>query len=352
MKRVLVTVLLLSGCSSLQTSPRPVEAPTVVAPNATTLEARTLLESRKFQEALERFRILQKDPTQAAQIGYLKLGEAESLHSLSRAEEALVIYNEVVEQSIGRDPELLATALLRSSASFEQTDQLEVAYAALRDAQGKRENLPFELKAIELPYRLAAVLLRLGKPELAKENLREVDENLKPYLDPTRKQTQWLASILFQLGQIGTQPRGFESFHDSSLQFRAVQKYFVRCMELNSVPWSELCLKQNRARFVDIQQFVNTFKGESFSDPFVTKRVEQEKKVSMAIDLKVLVNSTQALKSFADRGVYPQADIFFDFLQDLKKQVDDYLYSSPETTVLTEQSLRLNGLKRDGRMKE
>lgn len=354
MKNFVFLFLALSGCAGLSTKPRiesSAEMQNLAAPTAQA-EARNLLESRKFSEALERFRELQKDPSMSREMGQLKLGEAEALNNLGQPEEALTIFQSLIQSSLGHDPELLATALLRSSAGHEQLGKLDLAYAALRDAQAKKEDLPFELKSIELPYRFAAVLLRMNKFEQAKEHLKEVDENLRPYLDPSRKQTQWLASILFQLGQIGTQPRSFDSFRDSSIQFRSVQKYFVRCMELNASPWSELCLKQNQSRFFDIYQFVNTFKGESFADPFVTKRVELEKKVSMSIDLKVLIQSTQALKSFADRGAYPQADIFFDFLHDLKKQVDDYLYSSPETTVLTEESLRLNGLKREGRMKE
>lgn len=359
MKNYIFLFLALSGCAGLSTKSR-VEAPaesssqaqdSVHQPSAMD-EARYLLESRKFIEALDLYRQLQKDPATSSNIGWLKLGEAEALNNLGQPEGALVVFKNLIENSVGLNPELLATALLRSSATHEYLGNLDLAYAALRDAQSRKDDLPFELRSIELPYRLAAVLLRMNKIEKAKEYLKEVDENLRPYLDPNRKQTQWLASILFQLGQIGTQPRSFESFHDSSLQFRSVQKYFVRCMELNAAPWAELCFKQNQSRFFDIFQFVNTFKAQSFADPFVTKRVELEKKVSMSVDLKVLIQSTQALNSFADRGTYPQADMFFDFLHDLKKQVDDYLYSSPETTVLTEESLRLNGLKREGRMKE
>lgn len=351
---VVVNFLFLSACSIQMLRSRSEEGlvteGSALVHKSDLEEAVEFLEASQYQWALDKFRLYKKAWPNSTRWFEASEGEAEALAGLGRDEEALQLFNEVIKNS-KNSPRWIALALLRRSVSFERQGRVDLAFASLKDAETRANDLPTEVRDVELPFRLASLLRRMNRLREAQEYFVKTEVSLIPYLDPSRQKSPWLGATLFQISQIGSRPFSYSDYETNTLQFQAVQKYLVRCMEIDLSPWSERCLNHGKKSFFDYFQFVLTFREPVYADSFVSSRVELQKKIDMSVDLKVLLQQTHRFKSY-DLAESSRAYEFFNYLEGLEKEVDDFLYSTPETTMMTEESQRLNGIKRAGQIKE
>lgn len=340
---VLVLVLAITACTtaSIRSLDEGVAISEEEKERAVIDKARQLFDLGKFNEAMTAFADFEEDHPQSRYLQASQLGRAECLENLELFQEAAVLYRQVYLKTFAHQPEIAAQALYRTSFTFEALGDDLKMIAALLDAQKRAKHLPTEIAYAEIPARLASAYARQGREAEARRFLADAEKGLVKILEENRRNVdrRWLAKTYFQMGSVSTNQISVENFESFVQGQSFVQVYLLKALLQNDEIWSERALMKLNQTFRDLVTLMEA--------PGVTRETKNQMGGSL-IDLLDLAELFRPLPS-AKRTRFEQD--FFGHAVVIRTQVEKSLYSNQETMSLTEESQRLNGLRRAGRIK-
>ncbi len=147
-------------------------------------------------------------------------------------------YRQAVRASAKKFQRIEAQALFRLSLMYECVGQDKKAIAALLDSRRRGEHLGDEVVQAEIPARLAAAYSRLGNRDKALEYFAQAGVGLKAIVSrgtgANRLKVDILARTLFFMGKLSPSQRRAETSPDSFLQSISMQQpHLLQAAELN-----------------------------------------------------------------------------------------------------------------------
>lgn len=346
MKLILAASLfLLSGCASLfgdrLTEEQQMQARAQRASEeAEILNAEKVLEKDRYEEAGILFRDFQGRRSQSAFYQSARLGEAQSLEGLGRYQEATDLYRDIYLKTLKHQPEIAALALYRMSFAYEALGDDLKTVAALLDAKRIGEHLPVEVAQAEIPARLAAVYGRQGRDADAVAYLNEAEKGITKVMveKGPHVKTDWLAKTYVQMGSVSTNQLSSDNFSEFAQGQKWVQVYLIKAMRLNDSTWSPRAQTKLQETYRDLYTQVESAK---------TRDVQNR----LGGDLFDLMDQADLYRPIVGQKMNSYEQAFFAYLSEVRKKTEKLIYGSGETMSLTEESQKLNSLKRSGRVK-
>lgn len=348
MTRILLLVLVfgsagfLMSCSHFLTTPFDHRASQIErdAQEKDLNNAESLLSRGEFGNSLLAFRDFQKKYPQSVFLQASRLGEAQSLEGLGDWINAAAIEREVSLLTLKEQPEIAALALYRLSFSYLELGDDSKSVAALLDAQRLRQYLPLQVRVAEIPARLSAFYAGQGRDKEAAEYLNEAEKGVDNVLKnpPKGLQKDWLAKTYYQMGSISVSQLTALNFIEFLRGERMVQVYLLKAMKLNDPQWSAKSLKYLLEMYQEL-------------DRLVTVEPARESQTQMAAAFYDLIEGADLFRPLENQRTTSYEVEFYKKLSDVRKKTEELLYSTRGGLELTEESQRLNGLKRAGRVK-
>lgn len=338
MKRFLIIIglFIVLGCSS---SPK-VQTPSDLSNTNTqaqlerglkALEKEDYATAEKIFDAL----LVQKPASQADLVILYNSGVAnEGLGNCAKASER---YRKVVQASAGRFKKIEAEAYFRLSFAYECTGEDKKAISALFDAKKRGTYLPPEVSNAELPARLATAYARIGQRPNALKYFKEAGNGLKSSLasggSTTKMQTEFAAKTLYAMGQLSSKQRRLSDDPKAFLNSLSMQQpYLLQATEMGVNPHS-----QNAADDL-IFAYENLLKVKP-SDPTQVRPF-----------LQLALKDIAEIKRIRLPGRGALVDQVFAKIEVQESQIRRLLMAQPETTPLTAEARKREGLKREGRV--
>ncbi|KYG70714.1 hypothetical protein AZI85_01925 [Bdellovibrio bacteriovorus] len=347
MKKYLILLpFMLAGCATILGKRSATEDEQAVilakraAEEAELKNAERVLEKGRFKEAQILFKDFYGRHQQSSFYQAARLGEAEALDGMEEYQQAASLYRDVYLRTIQGQPEIAALALYKMSFTYEALGDDEKTIAALLDARKLSEHLPLEVAEAEIPARLAAIYGRQGREQETVDYLSQADKGIAKVLQEQRPQLQpgWLAKTYFQMGLVSTNQISEENFSEFAQGQRWIQVYLFKAMKQNDETWSQ------RAQ----EELQNVYRN-----LFTLVESSQNRDVQSRLggDLLDLMDQAELYKPILGQKETTYEKNFFSYLAEVRKKLDNVLYGSGETMSLTEESQRLNSIKRAGRVK-
>ncbi|MGE5086339.1 MAG: tetratricopeptide repeat protein [Bacillota bacterium] len=339
----LAAVLSLSGCSSL-----------FVRSDDGALQNQKLQEERELQAAdnlnaqgqlagaQKLYQEFQKRYPQSVYFQASRLGEALALQGQGKWVEAVAIERDVYLKTKNLQPDIAALAQYRMSFAYEALGDDQKTVASLLDAKNLGNALPKEVAWAEIPARLASVYSRLGQEKEAVQYLNEAEKGITKIREeestiPLRK--GWLAKTYVQMGTASTNQLSVDNFESFVNGQKLVQVYLIKAMELDDAVWSPQALKQLKGTYQDLSVQVEAVRS---------NRSQLEQLGGAFVEL---INRAELYRPLAGQSKNSYQIEFFDLLANIKTKTEKLLYQGQESMGLTEESQKLNSLKRAGRVK-
>lgn len=335
MKICLVMFLVIfAGCSHLtqQELDPEVAAKQKAAEEPEVISAEKVLALGRFEEALALFREFQARSPRSVFFESARLGEGQCLEGLGRPQEAVNLYRDVFFKTEKYKPEIAALALYRMSYAYEALgDDLKMV-ASLLDAKNRGNFLPVEITRAQIPARLAAVYARQNREAEAMGYLHEAEKGISKVIAARGRDVkpEWLAKIYVEMGSVSTNQLSVESFEDFVKSQKTVQVYLLKALKQNDPTWSARALKQLQETYQSLFILLESRVGGSFVD---------------------LMEQAELFKPMADQKTSPFEKDFYSYLGEVRKKTEQILYGGTEVMTLTEESQRLNSLRRPGTIK-
>ncbi len=339
---VCASLIVLSGCSSLDRRSLPdLSEAQRASEEMQFTNAQKMLATGKFDQSLILFKEFQGLHPQSLHLQSARLGEAQSLAGMERWYESVEIYRDVVLKTRSYRPEIAAEALYHMSFSYEALgDDLKTA-AALLDAKRLGSHLPEEVAFAEVPARLAVVYGRQDREEEALSYLNEAEVGVEKVRAEkgANLPESWLAKTYVQMGGVSANQLSAQSFAGFVRGQKLVQIYLFRAMRLADAVWSrkasEMLQQTYRALY---QQFEST-------------RDHKEMQLVLGGELLGLMDQAELFRPPVGHKMNSYESDFFALLSEVRKKTEGVVYGSAGVMGLTEESQRLNSLKRPGRVK-
>ncbi|MGZ3773534.1 MAG: tetratricopeptide repeat protein [Pseudobdellovibrionaceae bacterium] len=303
--------------------------------------AEKLLQRNRFEEARILYKEFQGLHPNSKYYQAARLGEAQAFQGLGRYKEAVDLERSINLATVSHQPEIAALAWYYMSFAFESLGEDEKAVAALHDAQKFSQYLEPPVGLVEIPARLAAAYGRQGLEKESHKYLSQVDQgiikvrSLKGY----QSDKDWLGKAYVQIGSSSTNQLSAENFSDFVRGQKWVQLYLIKAMHLNDSTWSPKAQKMLQDTYRDLYT--------QFSASTNTREMQK----NMGGDLFDLLDQAELYKPYADQPSNTYETAFFSYLAELRKQTENTLYGITPQMSLTEESEKLNGIKRAGRFK-
>ncbi len=342
MKRLILVIVALSLASCAQFSRKDSEnqqgqqaqekADFEVAQNA--------LQHGRYPQAHQLFLEFMNSYKQSKYLQAARLGQAQALEGLEKWSEAAAIARDVYLQTLNYQPEIAAKALYRLSFSYDALGEDHRSIAALVDAKRLGKHLPPEIALAEIPARLAAAYGREGQDRVALKYLNEAEQGIAQ-VGKTQKNNlsaDWLARTYYQMGSVSMNQLSAETFSKFIRGQNLVQLYLIKSMAQNSSVWSQASLEKLRDNYRDLYAQV------------VLAKDDKEEQVRSGGELIDLIDRAELYKPISAQRLNKYESDFYSYLQEVRKKTEAILYSTTETMALTEESKRLNSIKRPGRV--
>lgn len=350
--RILIAFLLVltAGCGHLQQllnhsnsteTIDPVEAEKRRAAEQPVIsQAEKALAEAKFQEAQNLFVEFQKKYPHSVFFQSARLGEAQCQEGLGHYQEAAELYRDIFYKTNKDHPEIAALALYRMAFAYEALGDDLKTVAALLDAKNRSESLPLEVAQAQIPARLAAVYARQNRDKEALAYLNEAEKGITKVIAAKGKEIKpdWLAKIYFEMGSISTNQLTVENFEDFARGQKIVQVYLIKAMKQSDDSWSKRAQARLEETYRDLYTYIETGKG---------NRALQSQNGGALVDL---MDQAELFKPLAGQKANTYEQAFFNYLDEVRKKTEIALYGSKESMTLTEESQKLNALKRAGRI--
>ena len=339
----LAVALSLLGCSSFQ-----VRSEEGALQNQKLIEERELqtadglIAQGQFSEAQKLFKEFQERYPQSIYFQASRLGEAQALQGQAKWIEAVAIERDVYLKTKNLQPDIAALAQYRMSFAYEALGDEQKTVASLLDAKNLANALPKEVAWAEIPARLASVYSRLGREKEAVQYLNEAEKGIakirqEEVTTPLRK--GWLAKTYVQMGTASTNQLSVDNFESFVNGQKLVQVYLIKAMELNDPVWSPQALKQLKGTYQDLSVQVEAVRSNR-------SQLEQ-----LGGALVELIDRAELYRPLAGQSKNSYQIEFFALLAKIKTKTEKLLYQGQESMGLTEESQKLNSLKRAGRVK-
>ncbi len=293
------------------------------------------LERENYQEAARIFdSLLVTQPgTELDLITTYNSGAAyEGMGNCARASER---YREVVRSSAGKFQRLESEALYRVSIMYECMGNHAKAITALIDAQKRGKNLSYSVQQAEIPARLAAAYARLGNTKKALEYFNQANSGLRKIVaqETGRKQADILGNTLYLMGQLNPAQRRAEGDALAFMKGLSMQQpYLLQALELNHPVWSKRAAEDLNLAYDNIWQF-KVADREKLNDYYTR-------------GLQVI----RELRRIRMPKAEPAVDAIFAKLDKTELRLQNELASVAESTPLTPDAEKREGLRREGRL--
>ncbi|ASD62219.1 tetratricopeptide repeat protein [Bdellovibrio bacteriovorus] len=335
-------LVLLSGCSLLGQRSQPDETQAVRATElAQITNAEKVLNNGSFDQSLILYKEFQGLHPQSTFLQAARLGEAQSLAGLERWQEALELYRDITVKTRNYQPEIAAQALYRMSFAYEaQGDDLRTV-STLLDAKKLGQYLPLETALAEIPARLAIVYGRQDREDDAVAYLNEAERGIEKVQAEkgTELPKEWLAKTYVQMGGVSTNQLGVQNFSAFVRGQKLVQIYLFRAVRLNDTNWSTRAKTRLQETYRDLFTVVES------------QREQRRLQSALGAELLGLIDQAELYRPPTGQKMNSHETEFFAFLADVRKKTEDIVYTNDEVMGLTEESQRLNSLRRSGRVK-
>jgi tetratricopeptide (TPR) repeat protein len=258
-----------------------------------------------------------------------------------RYKEATDLNREIYLNTLRYQPEIAAQALYRSAFCYEAMGDDLKAVAALLDAKKLSQHLPAELAMAEIPAKLSAIYARQDREKEALAYLNEAEKGLAKVMQEkgTQLNKTWLAETYFKMGSISTNQLTKDNFSSFSQGQMWVQSYLIKAMKLEDPVWSARAQQKLIETYRSLFQVLESTKG------------DLPAQVQMGGDIFDLMDQAELYKPMTGEKIQGFEKDFFAALADIRTKSGQILYGAKETTGLTVESQRLNGLRRAGRVK-
>lgn len=333
---------LLTACASLQAdrSHEAVIANQKFAEENEINNAERLLALGRFEEARIQFKTFQGTYPQSFYLQSSRLGEAQSLEGLGQWSEAIRIDRDVYEKTVKLQPNIAAQALYRMSFAYEALGDDLKTLATLLDAYRMSAYLPSEVAQAEIPARLASVYGKAGRDKEAMNYLNLAEKGIAKVREEKRDLDQtWLAKTYVQMGTVSTNQVSSENFESAAEGQKMVQVYLIKAMGLNNPIWSKRAVDQAKNTYSALFTLVQA------------EHQDRQLQANMGGSLSDLIEQAELFKPMQGQVANAFEKDFFLYLQEVRKKTEDILYQTKATMSLTEESQRLNSVKRPGRVK-
>lgn len=276
--------------------------------------------------------------------------EARNLEDLGRAAEAEPIYRDVREKTAGREPQLAVLSEWRLSFTAEALGDDARAMAHLLGAERRKTDLPEQIAAVELPARKAMLAYRLGQDEAGESAFREAERGLRALLaKPGPKPDEsWLAKLYLEMGRSRAESVNADNFTRFLKAQRVSQPYLLKAMRTKDVVAAPAALEVLRGNYSSFWRALAKISVEDSGDALMNARLRREKRIPLLAELLKVMEEAQAVRPAAD-SIDPREEEFYDLIGELSSRARAVLYATTETTILTEESRLLNGLRRGSR---
>ncbi|KHD88073.1 MAG: hypothetical protein OM95_11175 [Bdellovibrio sp. ArHS] len=347
MKKYLILLpIVLGGCATLLGQRPATEAEQAAllakkaAEEAEIKNAEKVLEIGRFKEAQILFKDFYGRHQQSSYYQAARLGEADALHGMEEYQKAAALYRDIYLRTIQEQPDIAALALYKMSFTYEALGEDDKTIAALLDAKKLSDQLPVEVAEAEIPARLAAIYGRQGREQEAVDYLGQADKGVAKVMQQQRTQVQpgWLAKTYFQMGLVSTNQLSEQNFSDFAQGQRWIQVYLFKAMKQDDETWSARAQEELQKIYRDLFTQVESSQNRDMQS-------------RMGGDLLDLMDQAELYKPILGQKETSYEKSFFSYLVEVRKKLDKVLYGSGETMSLTEESQRLNSIKRAGRVK-
>jgi hypothetical protein len=302
--------------------------------------AEAILARGEYGNALLAFRAFQTTYPQSVYIQASRLGEAQALEGLGEWIQAAAIEREVSLLTLKEQPEIAALALYRLSFSYLELGEDSKSVAALLDAQRLGQHLPLQVRVAEIPARLSAFYAGQGRDKEAASYLNDAEKGVDKVLKnpPKDLSSDWLAKTYYQMGSVSVSQLTALNFIEFLRGERMVQVYLLKAMKLNDPQWSAKSLRYLKDMYQEL-------------DRLVTVEKTRETQVQMAGAFYDLIEGADLFRPLVNQRATSYEIDFYKNLSEVRKKTEDLLYSTHGGMELTEESKKLNSLKRAGRVK-
>lgn len=303
--------------------------------------ANDALHQGRFPQAYQLFTNFLSSHQQSKYFQAARLGQVQALQGLEKWSEAATIARDVYLQTLKYQPEIAAKALYRLSFSYDALGEDHRSIAALVDAKRLGKHLPPEIALAEIPARLAVAYAREGQERVALKYLNEAEQGIAQVLQnpPQSLPADWLAKTYYQMGSVSMNQMSDETFSKFIRGQNLVQLYLIKSMGLNSSAWSQASLEELRENYRDL-----------FNQVELAQK-NKEEQVRFGGELIDLVDRAELYRPIGAEKLNKYEADFYSYLREIRKKTEEVLYSTSETMALTEESKRLNSIKRPGRVK-
>lgn len=328
-------LFLLSGCAHRGPSDEN------LAPTQEITQAEKTLASARYEDALKLFREFQTRHPQSVFFESARLGEAQSLVGVGRFNEATELYRDVYLKTQKDHPEIAGLALYYMSFAYEALgDDLKMV-AALLDAKKRASHLPIEIALAQIPARLATVYARQGRDPEAFAYLNEAERGITKVIQSHGKDMgpDWLPKIYVEMGSASTNQLSVDNFEQFIGGQRIVQVYLLKALKQNNPNWSSQGQQRLQTTYRDLYTLLESVKS------------DRQLQADLGGSFVDLMDQAELYKPLSDQKMNSYEQDFFSYLTEVRKKTEEILYGSGETMTLTEESKRLNSIKRSGRVK-
>ena len=284
-----------------------------------------------------------------------QLGRARVMEAQGRPKEALDLYRQIIGMTKSLHPEIAAEAKFRSSFSYEILKDDVRALSTLKDAESFSESLPVETKGVEIPARRAQLLAKAGHMIQAQQEVDKADQAMKELLPviEQKKGRIWIARLYYQLGMVRNSNATDENdLIQVMMALNVGQRYHLKAIDMNCEPWSEKSARYLTEKYSVLFELIKNPTHEAGVDPIVDQNRRNEIQLKLAKEFIQLLENAESFKPYQNNIQSPLVKEFYNHISTLQNQTEKILYSSKDRNLMTEESLRVNAIKREGKIIE
>lgn len=276
-----------------------------------------------------------------------RLELAEEQLKAGKWEEARSNFKAVRELMLGREPVFVAQAEWGLARVAEKQGQNIQALAHLMSAENLKADLPPEVGLAEIPAKKAFILHKMGRKAEAMEALQAAESGIRQLQrQPTKnEESDWLIKLYYQMGTALTEPVTDENFEGFIEAQRASQIFLLRALVSTSPQWSEAAAEALRKSYLEFWTYL-TQERSSTLPPSMAAREHRTRQIPQLGEFVKTLELAQAYAPVNPHQVTRVQKDFYAMVDELIEKSRKVLYSNSETLVLTEESRRLNSLRR------
>jgi tetratricopeptide (TPR) repeat protein len=250
-------------------------------------------------------------------------------------------------------PSLAMRARLRLSDALNCLGKEREAMVLLLEINKDRARLPLEIGEAELPAKIAAAYSRNGNRKMAERYFAVAEQGLRKLqaknLAAKDKQAL-LAKTLFTMGDTSHVKKSEVNPQGYYQTLKVQQRYLLRAVEYDIKPWSQKAYDQLTNVYDLTWEFVQKVQPNPELDETSARRdlkAQKSKLVQMAVE------GLQDLKRGKNLGIEAPSILqeLFRHLERQETKLNNYLVAEVPGSEYTTEAVKLQGPKREGRVK-